>query len=84
MQSTLFTTLTATEEANLSGGTHKPKKKEHKPAPAKPEPKPATPAPTITVNLPVVITQIAINVNTGDIGGDLTQTAANQIAWYKV
>ena len=33
MESTLFTTLTATEEANLSGGTksHKPKKDKYTP-----------------------------------------------------
>jgi len=30
MESTLFTTLTATEEASLSGGTKTPPKKEHK------------------------------------------------------
>ncbi|WP_375514293.1 hypothetical protein [uncultured Nostoc sp.] len=41
MESTLFTTLTATEEANLSGGNSKPPVK-------KPPAKPSTPTTTTT------------------------------------
>ncbi|MEH1839954.1 MAG: hypothetical protein V7L20_14590 [Nostoc sp.] len=80
MQSTLFTTLTATEEASLSGG-HK-KKTTTPPATTPPATTPpATPPapPTITVNLAAIITQTAVNVNTGYVKGDLTQTAVNQI-----
>ncbi|MCC5627900.1 hypothetical protein LC613_07020 [Nostoc sphaeroides CHAB 2801] len=85
MESTLFTTLTVTEEASLSGGTRrKYRKPAHNPTTSTPStPAPSTPAPkppvTITVNLPITITQTAVNVNTGDVKGGLTQTAANQI-----
>ncbi|MEH1907905.1 MAG: hypothetical protein V7L05_02055 [Nostoc sp.] len=78
MQSTLFTTLTATEEANLSGGNSwkkwVPAKKPAKPAtPATP----ATPAkPTITVSV-APVTQTNTIVNTGDVKGDLTQVGVN-------
>ena len=76
MTSTLFTTLTVTEEASLSGGH---KKKTTTPPATTPKP-PATPAtPKITINLGAIVTQIAVNVNTGDVKGDLTQTAVNQI-----
>ncbi|MCC5627902.1 hypothetical protein LC613_07025 [Nostoc sphaeroides CHAB 2801] len=82
MESTLFTTLTVTEEASLSGGKYRRSHKPAKPStPATPA-TPAAPAPkpiTVTLNLPVIITQVAINVNTGKVGGDLIQTAANQI-----
>ena len=67
MESTLFTALTVTEEASLSGGTEK-KKKNHKPAH-----KPSTPAPK-----PVVITQVALNVAAGILSGSkIDQTALN-------
>ncbi|MEH1839955.1 MAG: hypothetical protein V7L20_14595 [Nostoc sp.] len=75
MQSTLFTTLTATEEASLSGGH---KKKTTTPPTTTPPATPPAP-PTITVNLAAIITQTAVNVNTGKVKGDLTQTAVNQI-----
>ncbi|MCC5621758.1 hypothetical protein [Nostoc sp. CHAB 5715] len=75
----MFTTLTVTEEANLSGGKkYKSKPPEHKPEP-KPEPKPTYPAPKFIVNLSAIITQTAVNVNSGDVEGNLVQTAVNQI-----
>ncbi|MEH1839953.1 MAG: hypothetical protein V7L20_14585 [Nostoc sp.] len=74
MTSTLFTTLTVTEEASLSGGHKK------KPTPPAKPTTPTTPAtPKITINLGAIVTQIAVNVNTGYVKGDLTQTAVNQI-----
>lgn len=80
----LFTTLTAQEEASLSGGNWKKKK----PVPAKPA-TPATPAkPTttigpITITFAPIVTQVAINTNTGAVKGDLTQVAANVITLGK-
>ena len=68
MQSTLFTTLTATEEASLSGGrygTHRPAPRPTTPTTPTPTPTP-TPAPrpiTITLNIPRIITQTAVNTN---------------------
>nr|WP_322652134.1 hypothetical protein [Nostoc sp. CmiVER01]MDZ8120557.1 hypothetical protein [Nostoc sp. CmiVER01] len=62
MESTLFTTLTVTEEATLSGGH-----KKHKPA------TPPAPAPK-----PTVINQIAINIAAGILSGSkIDQTAVN-------
>ncbi|MEH2249272.1 hypothetical protein [Nostoc sp.] len=64
MESTLFTTLTATEEASLSGG-NKPVWKKHKP-PAKPPapvvPKPSTPTPTTTTTTTTTTTNVGIIV----------------------
>ncbi|MEH2393523.1 MAG: hypothetical protein V7K21_18325 [Nostoc sp.] len=85
MESMLFTTLSAKEEASLSGGNWKKKK----PVPAKPT-TPATPAKptiptigTLTITLAPIITQVAINTNTGAVKGDLTQVAANAITLGK-
>jgi len=70
MESTLFTTLTATEEANLSGGTkyndYKPAKP-HKPSekPAKPA-KPAVPS-ALTINTLVALNLIVGNDNDGNV-----------------
>ncbi|MCC5659078.1 hypothetical protein LC608_19280 [Nostoc sp. XA010] len=64
MESTLFTALTATEEASLSGGTdkHKKHKKYYTPVKAK----------------PVVINQVALNVAAGILSGStIDQTAVN-------
>ncbi|MCC5602958.1 hypothetical protein [Nostoc favosum] len=58
MESTLFTTLTATEEANLSGGKSYYDEKPKKPAKHKKE-EPKTP-----VKYPVVLPKIDINVIT--------------------
>ncbi|MEI1373969.1 hypothetical protein PQG02_16885 [Nostoc sp. UHCC 0926] len=85
MESILFTTLTANEEASLSGGNWG---KKHKPVPVKPtpvKPTPVKPTPTtvgpITLTIAPIVTQVAINTNTGDIyKGSLTQTAANVIS----
>ena len=89
MESTLFTTLTVTEEASLSGGTYRKYRRAPRPttpttpAPTTPTPTPTpTPAPrpiTITLNIPRIITQTAVNTNSGYVKGDLTQTAVNQI-----
>ncbi|MBN3898775.1 MAG: hypothetical protein HWQ41_26950 [Nostoc sp. NOS(2021)] len=69
MQSTLFTTLTASEEASLSGG-NSPWKKSWKPV--KTPPKPVTPA------KPTIITQVALNVAAGILSGTtVDQTAVN-------
>ena len=68
MESTLFATLTATEEANLSGGWYKDKKKEEKKKPA-PTPTPtSTPAllPSPLVNLTTIL-QFNIVVLSKDI-----------------
>ncbi|HYX17474.1 MAG TPA: hypothetical protein VE944_24585 [Nostoc sp.] len=67
MESTLFTALTATEEASLSGGTEKKYKKyAHKPSTPTPAPK------------PVIITQVALNVAAGILSGSkIDQTALN-------
>ena len=47
MESTLFTTLTVTEEASLSGGWYK----KHKPAPTTPAPTtPAAPKPSVSLS----------------------------------
>ena len=75
----LFTTLTATEEASLSGGN---KKKPTKPVPAKPA-TPATPKPILSIIFAPIVTQVAINTNTGAVKGDLTQVAVNQITLGK-
>ncbi|MBC6432810.1 hypothetical protein FM036_19485 [Nostoc sp. HG1] len=80
MESTLFTTLTVTEEASLSGGTH-PKK--HKPAkpPAKPKPFVLNQlALNVLVGAPVgsTVDQVALNVAEGaPAGATVTQTAVN-------
>ena len=85
MESTLFTTLTATEEASLSGGWYRIYRPAPRPttpttpAPTTPAPTPAPRPITITLNIPTTITQTAVNSNTGDVKGSLTQTAANQI-----
>lgn len=78
----LFTTLTAQEEASLSGGNWV-KKWEKKP-PAKPPAKPATP-PIVPIKIifAPIVTQVAINTNTGAVKGDLTQVAANEITLGK-
>lgn len=55
MQSTLFTTLTANEEASLSGGNKKPVKKYVKP--------------TTTINKTTTITLTGGNGGTGGVGG---------------
>ncbi|MCC5602959.1 hypothetical protein [Nostoc favosum] len=70
MESTLFTTLTATEEANLSGG--KKYEKHEKPAkPKKEDPKPPTKYPVVLPKIDInVITQlnvIAGNDNDGNV-----------------
>ncbi|MHC5676604.1 hypothetical protein [Nostoc sp.] len=67
MESTLFTTLTASEEAIFSGGW---KTK----TPVKTPPKPTTPAPVVK---PTVITQVAVNVVAGILSGTFSQTAVN-------
>jgi len=67
MESTLFTTLTATEEANLSGGT---KYNDYKPAkPHKPSAKPAKPAvpSALTINTLVALNLIVGNDNDGNV-----------------
>ncbi|MBD2246504.1 hypothetical protein [Nostoc sp. FACHB-888] len=75
MQNTLFTTLTATEEANLSGGkssnyhSYKPKKEEHKKEEPKKDPK-------ALVKLDLALNVVSIvqnNVSVGDVG-KLTQS----------
>ncbi|WP_298913958.1 hypothetical protein [uncultured Nostoc sp.] len=73
----LFTTLTAQEEASLSGGNKKPH-------PVKTPPKTTPPKTTTPVSIikfaPIeTIIQTAVNINTGDVKGDLTQTAVNQL-----
>lgn len=77
----LFTTLTANEEASLSGGNSWKKK----PVPAKPATpaKPTTTIGPITITFAPIVTQVAINTNTGAVKGDLTQVAANQITLGK-
>jgi hypothetical protein len=65
MESTLFTTLTVTEEASLSGGwkEYKPKKKDED---KKPEVK------------PTIITQLSFNIAAGILSGaKIDQTAFN-------
>ena len=85
MESTLFTTLTVTEEASLSGGTYRKYRRAPRPttpttpAPTTPTPTPAPTPITITLNIPRIITQAAVNTNSGDVKGNLSQTAANQI-----
>ncbi|MEH2010957.1 hypothetical protein [Nostoc sp.] len=80
MESMLFTTLTAYEEASLSGGN---KKKKPVP-PVKTTPTtPATPKPILSVIFAPIVTQVAINTNTGAVKGDLTQVAVNQITLGK-
>lgn len=69
MESTLFTTLTVTEEASLSGGTH-PKK--HKPA--KPPTPPTPPA------KPFVLNQLALNIAVGVAAGSKIDQLALNIA----
>jgi hypothetical protein len=67
MESTLFTTLTATEEASLSGGT---KYNDYKPAkPHKPSAKPAKPAvpSALTINTLVALNLIVGNDNDGNV-----------------
>lgn len=72
----LFTTLTATEEASLSGGNTTPT-----PTPVKkptPKPKKYKYFPYGIGSIIVApVTQIAVNVNTGAVAGDLTQAAQN-------
>jgi len=68
MESTLFTTLTATEEASLSGGTDK-KKKSHKPTVVTP------PAPK-----PFVLNQLALNILIGAPAGSKVDQLALNIA----
>jgi hypothetical protein len=66
MQNTLFTTLTATEEANLSGGkkySHKPKKEEHEKEDPKKDPK-------ALVKLDLKLNVVSIvqnNISIGDV-----------------
>ncbi|MEH2325287.1 MAG: hypothetical protein V7K32_17345 [Nostoc sp.] len=60
MESTLFTTLTVTEEATLSGGWYK----KHKPATTTPAPTtPAAPKPTVTLT---GITQVNVITDSED------------------
>ncbi|MEH2301067.1 MAG: hypothetical protein V7K88_19220 [Nostoc sp.] len=75
MESMLFTTLTAYEEASLSGGNNPPK-----PAPWKKHDKKVVKYPAFIVPIYVItapVTQIAVNINTGKVVGDLTQAAQN-------
>jgi hypothetical protein len=63
MQNTLFTTLTATEEANLSGGTKYKPKKEHKKEDPKKDPK-------ALVKLDLKLNVVSIvqnNISIGDV-----------------
>ncbi|WP_152588050.1 hypothetical protein [Nostoc sphaeroides] len=69
MESTLFTTLTVTEEASLSGG-----KRHKKPAPHKP----TTTTPPAPTPKPAILTQVALNIFVGGGSGTkLTQEAIN-------
>lgn len=81
----LFTTLTAQEEASLSGGHWVKKPVPVKPTPVKPTPvKPTTPiVGPITITFAPIVTQVAINTNTGAVKGNLTQVAANVITLGK-
>ncbi|MEH2339156.1 hypothetical protein [Nostoc sp.] len=75
MESMLFTTLTAYEEASLSGGNPPkptPPKKKHDYKLVK---YPQYFYPITVITAPV--TQIAVNINTGKVVGDLTQAAQN-------
>ena len=75
MESILFTTLTAQEEASLSGGNDwkpTPPKKKHDYKIVK---YPKYIVPVYVIAAPV--TQIAVNINTGAVKGDLTQAAQN-------
>ena len=76
----LFTTLTANEEASLSGGNKKKPVPPVKP-PATPPAKPTIPI--LKIIFAPIVTQVAINTNTGDVKGDLTQVAANAITLGK-
>ncbi|MCC5652331.1 hypothetical protein LC609_21390 [Nostoc sp. XA013] len=75
MQNTLFTTLTATEEANLSGGTKPKYKKEHKKEDPKKDPK-------ALVKLDLKLNVVSIvqnNISIGDVE-KLTQTNTAVVA----